>query len=212
MTAPEVRAGTPEASVDAPAVRIQDEGSTRSLRSLIGDLLQRSRTADLALGRVRLAALDLTEAEVQGPTRCRVLLGQLDASTLVDATALRDAGADHPTRREALLRLATWLASDRLEVRSAGIGLWTPDFSVFRDPAGATTCLLGAHYFGSPQLTIGPSFTAIVRAADDAALLQLRFEEVWGRGHDVSPAILDVLERTTEEVNHHGRFESFRSP
>ena len=182
------------------------------MRSLIGDLLQRSRTADLALARVRLAALDLTEAEVRGPARCRVLLGQLDASMLVDATAAHDTAADYSRRREALLRLADWLASDRLEVRSAGIGLWTPDFSIFRDPADATTCLLGAHYFGSPQLTMGPSFTAVFHGADDAALLQLRFEEVWDRGHDVSPAILEVLERTAEEVRDHGRFGSPRSP
>ncbi len=212
MTAPEGRAGAPEASAYGPAVRIQDEGSTRSLRSLIGDLLWRARTADLALGRVRLAALDLTEAEVRGPARCRVLLGQLDATMLVDATVAQDAVAGLSTRRDALVRLAEWLASDRLEVRSAGIGLWTPDFSIFRDPAGAATCLLGAHYFGSPQLTMGPSFTAILHGADHAALLQRRFEEVWDRGHDVSPAILEVLERTAEEVRDHDRPASPRSP
>lgn len=202
----------PDAPLDAPAVRIQDEASTPSLRSLIGDLLQHSRTADLALARVRLAALDLTAAEVRGPARCRVLLGQLDAAMLVDATTTPGAAPGRSTRRESLLRLADWLASDRLEVRSAGIGLWTPDFSIFRDRAGAATCLLGAHYFGSPQLTVGPSFTALVDGADGAAVLQLRFEEVWGRGHDVSPAILDVLERTAEEAGDQGGVGAFRSP
>jgi hypothetical protein len=212
VTAPEGRVRTLEAGVDVPAAGVQDECSTPPLRSLIGDLLQRSRTADLALGRVRLAALDLTEAEVRGPARCRVLLGQLDASMLLDATPAHDAYPGHATRRAALLRLANWLASDRLEVRAAGIGLWTPDFSVFRDPAGATTCLLGAHYFGSPQLAVGPSFTAVLRGSADSALLRQRFEEIWRRGHDVSPAILDVVKRTAEEVGDHDRVSSHRSP
>jgi len=179
--------------VTAAAATVRDEHSTRPLRAVIGELLQRSSTADLALGRVRLAALDLTAAEVRGPNRCRVLLGQLDAATLVEATL-----TDASSRRDAMLRLAHWLEGGRLEVRSAGIGLWTPDFSIFRDAGGTTTCLLGAHYFGSPQLTVGPSFTAVLRAVPDGALLQRRFDEAWARGHDVAPAILDVIRRAAD--------------
>lgn len=165
---------------------VRDEGADRPLRSVIGALLEKSRTADLALGRVRLAALDLAEAEVRGPERCRVLLGQLDAAALLDA---------RPGSGPALRRLADWLSSDRLDVRSAGIGAWTPDFSIYRDRAGLSTCLIGAHYFGHPQLTVGPSVTVVLEGSEGATLLQSRFDEVWQRAHDVAPAILEVLRR-----------------
>ncbi len=168
-------------------VRVVDERSERPLRPLIGELLTSCAHADLALQRVRLAALDLTDQEVHGPRRCRVLLGQLDAWTLLDA----DSG---PARdRAGLGRLHDWLASGRLEVRSAGIGAWTPDFSIFHHVPAPPTCLLGAHYFGSPQLAVGPSVTVVISEAAAARLLQRRFNELWERAHDVAPAIVAVL-------------------
>lgn len=169
-------------------VRIVDERSERTLREVIGEFLLDATRADIALAKVRLAALDLTEAEVQGPALCRVLLGQLDASTLADATESRH-------DRQGLHRLAAWLTSDRLEVRSAGLGAWAPDFSVYESASGTHTSLIGAHYFGSPQLAVGPSVTVIDPRAETAMMLRGRFEELWVRAHDVAPAILTVLER-----------------
>lgn len=181
------------------ASRILDERSEPPLRAVIGKLLASCGRADLALGRVRLGSLDLTPAEVQGPERCRVLLGQLDASTLLDTAPHRG------SRPPAMARLATWLASERLEVRSAGIGAWTPDFSVYSSSPGlpgregareqTTTCLLGAHYFGNPQLTVGPSVTVVLHDRDTARVLRRRFDELWDQAHDVSAAIMEVLER-----------------
>lgn len=177
------------------AGRILDERSDPPVRSVIGRLLASCEYADLAVGRIRLAALDLTEAEVQGPTRCRVLLGQLDASTL------HDAAPGEPARRPAVRRLTEWLTSDRLEVRSAGIGAWTPDFSVYVPGArrnhggGSAVSLLGAHYFGSPQLTVGPSVTVLLREPEAVGLLRERFQELWDGAHDVAPAIMEVLGR-----------------
>lgn len=184
------------------SVRIVDERSERTLRAVIGELLLDATRADIALAKVRLAALDLTEAEVQGPAHCRVLLGQLDASTLADATESR-----HDS--QGLHRLAAWLSSDRLEVRSAGLGAWTPDFSVYENTSGAHTSIIGAHYFGSPQLAVGPSVTVIDPRTDAARLLRARFEELWARAHDVAPAILTVLGRagggaTTHSGSAHG--------
>lgn len=170
------------------SVRVFDERSARPLRSVIGELMVGSDQVDLAIARIRLAALDLTPEEVEGPSRCRVLLGHLDASTL------HDAATNSAARGPALSRLGEWLASDRLEVRSAGLGAWTPDFSVF-GAGRETTCLLGAHYFGSPQLTVGPSVTVTTTDTDAAHLLRRRFQELWERAHDVSPAIADVLGR-----------------
>lgn len=174
-------------------VRMLDErsgASGESLRALIGGLLVNAARADIALTRVRLAALDLTEVEVRSGARCRVLLGALDASVLLDAAD--DAAAIRPGLRH----LAEWLASDRLEVRSAGLGSWMPDFSVYEDRAGRTTSLVGAHYFGSPQLAVGPSVTVVTTDESAARLLCGRFDELWGRAHDVAPAILDVVRRS----------------
>jgi hypothetical protein len=181
------------------AVRLVDERSEVTLRRRIGALLERCQTADLALARVRLGALDLTYPEVRGPGRVRVLLGQLDAAALLDVAPQRpDSGARRgPASGPDLEPLREWLRGGRLEVRSAGIGAWTPDFSVFALPDEPATSLLGAHYFGSPQLTVGPSVTAIIQGRD-AELLRARFEELWDRGHDVAPAILQVLERARD--------------
>jgi hypothetical protein len=140
---------------------------------------------DFAIARIRLANLDLSEEEVSGPTRCRVLLGHLDASTLLDTDA-----AD----RDAVDGLVRWARSGRLHVRSAGIGAWTPDFSVYCTSNGGT-CLVGAHYFGSPHLTVGPSFTAVSTEREVRGVLERRFNELWDRSHDVLPAIVGVLER-----------------
>jgi hypothetical protein len=87
-----------------------------------------------------------------------------------------------------------WVHSGRLEVRSAGIGAWRPDFSVFTGDV-APLCLVGAHYFSSPYPTVGPSLTCVVTDPAATAVAARRFDTLWGRSHDVLPAIRDVLER-----------------
>jgi hypothetical protein len=164
--------------------RLLDETASPPVRQVIGELMAAADRVDFALARIRLANLDLSEDEV-APERCRVLLGHVDASTLLDTDA-----AD----RMAVEGLIRWAGSGRLEVRSAGIGAWTPDFSLYHTADGGT-CLLGAHYFGAPYLTVGPSFTAVSTDPDARAVLGRRFDELWGRSHDVLPAIVAVLER-----------------
>lgn len=170
-------------------IRLLDERATQPLRSRVGTLLREARTADIAVARIRLAGMDLTEGELGGVSRCRVLLGHLDATTLADAS---EDDVD-PSRRTAIHRLRGFAESGRLEVRSAGLGAWVPDFSVYRPAAGVPTCLVGAHYFGAPYPTVGPSFTCVVTGAHPAAIAAARFEELWARGHDVLPAIQSVL-------------------
>ena len=169
-----------------PALVVDERGAV-PVRDRVGRLLSGASRADFAVGRIRLAAVDLAAGEVAGVERCRVLLGQLDAGTLLDV-------ADAPAAaRELLEVLASWAGSGRLEVRSAGLAGWTPDFSVFRGPPD--TALLGAHYFGSAYPAVGPSFTAVLEDAAHIALLARRFEELWALGHDVLPAVRTVLER-----------------
>jgi hypothetical protein len=172
-----------------------DETSRPTVREVIGSLMASSATADLAVARIRLAALDLTEHEL-GVRRCRLLLGRLDAAALADAPVGAPAGAN---LRASLGRLLRFAASGRLEVRSAGIGAWQPDFSVFGGP-GAATCLVGAHYFVSPDLIVGPSLTCVTTDPDAVALVRRRFAWLWDRSHDVLPAIVEVLQRVEHEA------------
>ena len=167
---------------------VVDERGAVPVRDRIGRLLSGASTADFAVARIRLAALDLQPGEVAGLDRCRVLLGQLDAGTLLEV-----AEAVPMTARGRLEVLASWARSGRLEVRSAGIAGWTPDFSVFRGPSDAA--LLGAHYFGSSHPSVGPSLTAVLRERHTIDLMAARFDELWALGHDVLPAVRNVLER-----------------
>ena len=165
-------------------LRLLDETSRPPLRTVIGELMEQADAVDFAVARIRLANLDLASEEIDG-LQCRVLLGRLDASTLLDTDSARLAAVEG---------LIGWARSGRLAVRSAGIGAWTPDFSVYHGVSGSR-CLLGAHYFGPPQLTVGPSFTAVTADPDGVAVLQRRFNRLWERSHDVLPAIVAVLER-----------------
>jgi hypothetical protein len=172
-----------ETRLQDKTARLLDETAQPPLRRLIGDLMAASRDSAFAVRRIRLAALDLEEREVAGLERCRVLLGILDVDAL---RALAEGGP--------VARLRSWIASGRLEVRSAGIGAWTPDFSVHRRDGGSVA-LVGAHYFGSPHLTIGPSFTVVSEEPGAADVLGQRFDRLWETGHDVLPAIAEVLDR-----------------
>lgn len=165
-----------------------DERSTPPLRARIGHLLASAEDAAFAVARIRLGVLDLTDRELATVRRCRVLLGQLDASTLLDA--VEGGGARPAASLTPLLRFA---ASGRLEVRSAGLAGWSPDFAVVRT-GSRSLGMVGAIYFGSPDLVVGPALTMAVTGEDGTALLRSRFDELWARSHDVLPAIRQVLE------------------
>lgn len=173
-----------------PPLELLDERATPPLRLRVGRLLAEADEAVFALARVRLAVLDLGDEELGSLQRCRVLLGHLDATILHDAS-------DSASRRSlapSFGRLLRFAASGRLEVRSAGLAGWTPDFAVVRR-GPKSTALLGAIQFGNPELLTGPTFTAVVTDTDAATLLRLRFDELWHGSHDVLPAIRQVLER-----------------
>lgn len=173
-----------------PTPMLVDERAPVPVRERIGALLSRSIRADVAVARIRLVALDLTEGEVGGVERCRVLLGRLDAGMLLEA-----AEAGPPDAADRLHVLLTFAGSGRLEVRAAGMASWVPDFSIYRLRRETPIALLGAHFFGAPYPLVGPSFTAIVEDPSMVASMRERFDELWDFGHDVLPAITGVLER-----------------
>jgi hypothetical protein len=171
-----------------------DERSRPPLRAVIGALLASAEEADIAVSRVRIAALDLHSDEVAHVRRCRFLLGRLDAHAL-GVGPLSAASGDRRERVAALLR---FLRSGNIEVRSAGMCAWTPDFSIFRGLRGGgditAACLIGAHYFYEPPED-GPSFTWAVADAAAVQRATVRFEEMWERSHDALPAVLHAIEQ-----------------
>jgi hypothetical protein len=173
-----------------PAHLLLDEQGRPTLRQRVGQLLSSAEEAAFAVRRIRLAVLDLTDQELGTIRRCRVLLGQLDASMLLDAA---EAGAAGPGSG-ALGGLFRFVRSGRVEVRSAGLAAWTPDFGLVHTPAGPVG-LVGSIQFGNPELNMGPSFTVVLTDPDSALRLGARFDELWDRAHDVLPAIRQVLER-----------------
>jgi hypothetical protein len=170
-----------------------DETTSPGLRAVLGRLLATAERADFAVMNVRLAGVDLTPGEAGGIRACRFLLGRLDAASLPQQ------GAD-PLRMRGLRAL---VAAGRIEIRSAGLASWTPDFSVFRGVPGngdaSDVCVIGAHYFGMPPAATGPSLTCILSGARAVALAARRFEALWERAHDVSTAVIDAIDRLLEQ-------------
>jgi hypothetical protein len=112
------------------------EGGAPSVREVIGGLLGAATHADLAVSHVRLDAVELRSDETTRLTRCRFLLQRLDASAVTDFGA--GAGNDR------LRALFDFVASGRVEVRSAGLAAWLPDFSVFRGLTGTRSGMLSS--------------------------------------------------------------------
>jgi hypothetical protein len=162
-----------------------DEDCTPRVRDVIGNMLTCADSAAFAVSNIRVAALDLAAAETQHVRRCRILLRQLEYGDLGMLAS--------PRFSRQLTTLRDFTAGDRLEVRSAGIGGWSPDFSVFSGSMGLV-CLVGAHYFRDPPVAQGPSFTCVVREQAAATRALRRFDELWEMGHDVRPAVIAVLE------------------
>jgi len=185
-----------------------DEHADPPLRESYGRLLATAEEADFAVGRVRLAGIDMTGGELAGVRRCRLLLGRLDVDTLMDANSEARLDAD---RRARLERLRTFVGSGRIQIRSAGMQQWSPDFSVFRglrhppgesresgdsDDSGRSArgaaVVLGPHHFArtSPD---GTAITAILPGEAAAALATRRFEAMFERAYDVTGVVLELL-------------------
>lgn len=169
-----------------------DTTSSPAAREVIGSLLAVATHADIAVRNIRLAALDLSADETRGIARCRVLIGQLD----VNALSFPGIACDEGERLRVLLDFVT---SDRVEVRSAGMGVWLPDFSVYRRTASAgadafAACLVGAHYFHARPAE--PAFTCVLREPQAVRQARRRFDGLWAGGHDVREAVIAAITST----------------
>ena len=168
--------------------RLLDERSHPDFRRTYGTLMARATRLDVALTHLRLATLDLTEAEIARIARVRLLLAQVSAVAL-DAEA--HALFNRRDRAAHLRRLAPLLDAGRVEVRSAPLAAWSPDFSIFGVEDGPFALVVGPHRF--EQLGLGGPSLASVHGGDEALRTLGRFEEMWAAAHDVAPAIAGIL-------------------
>ena len=179
-----------------PVPRLLDDRSRPGFREAYGALALRATGLDVALTHIRLATLDLSEAELARMRRVRLLLAEVSAVAL-DAEA--SAVLHRPKVADNLRRLGALLHLGRIEVRSAPLGGWAPDFSVFRDRDGFFALLVGPHRFDPSTLHCGPELASLHGAAAATTAAQ-RFGEIWERGHDISPAIAGILARADPRV------------
>jgi hypothetical protein len=175
----------------ATAPRLIDERSRPGFRELFGRLARRATALDVALTHLRLSTLDLSDRELASVRRIRLLLAEVSAVSLdAEAHALLHRA---PTAAN-LRRLAALLTLGTIEVRSAPLGGWAPDFSIFRNDEGPCAALIGPHRFDRGAGHEGPVLASL-HGARDAARLGARFADIWGRGHDIRPAIAGILAR-----------------
>ena len=180
----------PGVTSSGPAVFF-DERAPSGFRQTFITLVRRSVDVSVAVTRVRLSTLDLEWDDLATVQSLRVLVTELNALTL-DAEA-RLIQAD-PVRAARVALYRRLLESGRLEVRSAPLGGWSPDFTVFSGAGGPSAVLCGRHWFERPYPHRGPAFAG-VHFGDAPRLAARRHQAVWESAHDVGPAVWSILSK-----------------
>lgn len=176
--------------VPDPAVLL-DERRRPDFRDVFGALARRSTEIAVAVTRVRLTTVDLGPEELGGLRSFRVLVAEVSALQLdAEATGLLQL----PRRAPNVRLLTAMLEEGRLEVRSAPLGGWSPDFTVFSGAAGAMAVLSGFHWFERPYPYRGPALASL-HGPDAARWARARYQEIWDAAHDVGPALWSILAR-----------------
>ena len=168
-----------------------DERRRPDFRDVFGDLARRSTDIATAVTRVRLSTLDLEGGELEEVESLRVIVAELNALTLDAEARIIHADPRRAHRVELYRRL---LEDGRLEIRSAPLGGWSPDFTVFSTSEGPAAVLLGFHWFERPYPHRGPAL-GMVHFADAARAAAKRHHELWDRAHDVGPAVWSILSK-----------------
>ncbi|MBT8398091.1 MAG: hypothetical protein HKO65_06010 [Gemmatimonadetes bacterium] len=162
-------------------------------RDVFGELLSGSSMVEIAILRIRLAAVDLSSRELKGVRRFSVLVAEANAATIEEeAYAL----TMDPGKRQNLRRVLGLLQTGVLEIRSAPLGGWSPDFSVFSDDVGPQNLLLGLHWFHRPFPHRGPAWAARF-GPTEAKRARERFRTLWDGAHQIGPAVQKLMERTS---------------
>jgi hypothetical protein len=174
----------------SPALLLDERGRP-DFRDVFGALVRRSVDVATAVTRVRLATLDLSADDLASTQSLRVLVTELNALTLGSEARLIQAD---PRRAPRVALFRSLLEDGRLEVRSAPLGGWAPDFSVFSTAEGPWAVLIGQHWFERPYPHRGPALGS-VHFEDAARLAARRHAQLWDRAHDVGPAVWNILSK-----------------
>ena len=156
---------------------------------------------DVALTHLRLSTIDLTETELHRISRVRLLLAQLRAASL-DAEAHVVLHRVDSARN--LHRLTGLLRAGRIEVRSAPLATWSPDFSVFGGDGGPFALIIGPHRFERSPAFGGPVLASLHGPAEATRALS-HFERMWARAHDIPSAITGILTHAEHGVGAPGK-------
>jgi len=173
-----------------PAVLLDDRARP-DFRDVFGTLASQSTDIAIAITRVRLSTMNLTESELRSVVHFRVLVAEMNAIQLAaEARGL----VNDPARAPRLPLLQRMLESGRLQVRAAPLAGWSPDFTVFADAAGPTAVLTGFHWFERPYPHRGPALSSL-HFQEGARVASRRHEELWGTAHDIGPAVWSILSK-----------------
>ena len=169
-----------------------DDRTRPDFRDAFGALASQSTGIATAVTRVRLSTMDLTESELQGVERFRVLVAEMNA---IQLTAEARGLTNDPARAPRLAFLQRMLESGRLEVRAAPLAGWSPDFTVFSNAAGPSAVLTGFHWFERPYPHRGPALSSL-HFAEAARVAGRRHAELWETAHDIGPAVWSILSKS----------------
>lgn len=179
----------PSSLLSSGLPHLLDERSDPDFRDVFGLLARRCTGIDSAVARIRLSGLDLRPAELRGTEQIRVLLAQVSGLTLRSEA---EAMLVDPVKGTNLRNLVSLIEAGRIEIRSAPLAGWSPDFTIFHRTGRPWTVLVGLHWFARPFPNRGPALASLHGAAAAWRSSQ-RFGELWTGGHDIRPAILALL-------------------
>jgi hypothetical protein len=185
------RSGSTFPGMDTPLLRrpppvapagptLLDERGRPDFRDLYAREARRARALDAALTRIRLSALDLGAGELGRLEGIRVLLAEIDILTL---TSEAEALAVRPRSRARLDLILELMESGTLEVRSAPLAGWAPDFSVFHYELAEPAVLIGPHWLQRPYPT--GARLGCLHSGSAAARVGRRFSGLWEQAHDL---------------------------
>ncbi len=180
-----------------------DERSSKPFRQVFGRLLSENTHLDTAILRIRLSGVDLSDEELGRLVRLRVLVAEVNAQTLEEEAfaLLMD-----PTKRESLRRVRLLLEEGRMELRSAPLAGWSPDFSVFSNENGPTALLIGLHWVQRPFPHRGPAWLASF-GAPEAGHGRERFDEIWKSAYEIGQPVLRLISRIADRRMREAFFE-----
>lgn len=185
----------PDRPPEPPA--LLHERTRPDFRDAFGALARSATGLDVAVTRIRLTTLRLEVGELAGLRRLRLLLVDLRAPLLdAEAHATLLDGSGHAV----LHHLIAQLRAGRVEVRSAPLGGWSPDFSIFHREGVPSALLLGPHWLERPYPQRGPAW-GVLMGPHEAGIAGERFDELWRGAHDVSEALGTLLERSRSKAD-----------